>query len=71
LYGAAFYREAARVLVRRGRMFHYTGEPFSRSRGGSFVQGVMRRLRAAGFEVRRVDRLQGVVAVRGQVVASR
>jgi hypothetical protein len=61
LYGEAFYREAARVLGRRGRMFHYTGDPFSKSRGGSFVQGVMRRMQAAGFEVRRADRLQGVV----------
>ncbi|MFO7897943.1 MAG: methyltransferase domain-containing protein [Planctomycetota bacterium] len=62
LYGGAFYAGLARVLRPGGRLFHYTGEPYGRRR--SFVGGVIRRLREAGFRVRRVERLQGVVARR-------
>ncbi|MFW6158332.1 MAG: class I SAM-dependent methyltransferase [Planctomycetota bacterium] len=62
LYAGAFYAELARVLGPGGRLFHYTGEPYGRRR--SFVDGVIRRLREAGFRVRRVERLQGVVARR-------
>ena len=62
LYGAEFYGQLARVLRPRGRLFHYTGDPFSKSRGKSFVQGVMRRLGDAGFEPKRADHLQGVLA---------
>jgi len=62
LYGEEFYRGLARVLRPRGRLFHYTGDPFSKSRGKSFVRGVIRRLQSAGFESKRADRLQGVVA---------
>jgi len=62
LYGAEFYRGLARVLRPRGRLFHYTGEPYARSRGRSFVAGVLRRLQDAGFEPKAVERLQGVVA---------
>ena len=62
LYGAEFYGQLARVLRPRGRLFHYTGDPFSKSRGKSFVQGVVRRLGDAGFEPRRADHLQGVLA---------
>ena len=64
LYGAEFYGQLARVLVRGGRLFHYTGEPYSKSRGGSFVQGVMQRLRDAGFTVQARPELQGVVGRR-------
>jgi hypothetical protein len=62
LYGAEFYGQLARVLSSRGRLFHYTGDPFSKSRGKSFVQGVMRRLGDAGLEPKRADHLQGVLA---------
>jgi len=61
LYGLAFYRDLARVLRPGGRLFHYTGEPYSRSRGRSFVRGVARRLAEAGFEVQPVERLQGLL----------
>ena len=64
LYSEAFYRELYRVLARRGRLFHYIGDPASRS-GGRTTDGVIRRLKAAGFE--RVDRAPkafGVVASR-------
>lgn len=48
LYSLAFYREAHRVLRPRGRMFHYVGNPESKS-GGSVTKGVVRRLQEAGF----------------------
>lgn len=64
LYSEAFYRELNRVLDRRGRLFHYIGDPSSRS-GRRTTDGVIRRLLAAGFErVRRAPRAFGVVAQR-------
>lgn len=48
LYSLAFYREAHRVLRPRGRLFHYIGNPESKS-GGSVTKGVVRRLQEAGF----------------------
>jgi predicted methyltransferase len=48
LYSTAFYRQAYRVLKRKGRMFHYLGNPESKS-GTRLIKGVMRRLREAGF----------------------
>jgi len=48
LYAGTFYRQAWRVLASNGRMFHYLGDPGS-SLGGRVTQGVMQRLRAAGF----------------------
>jgi predicted methyltransferase len=49
LYSLAFYRELARVLKPRGRLFHYTGTPNERA-GKSFLKGVKQRLAEAGFE---------------------
>lgn len=64
LYSEAFYRECYRVLARRGRLFHYVGDPASRS-GRRTTEGVIRRLQAAGFErVRRAPKAYGVVAFR-------
>ncbi|MBN2400605.1 spermine synthase [candidate division KSB1 bacterium] len=48
LYGAAFYRQAWRVLAANGRMFHYLGDPKSES-GRRVSKGVGVRLQAAGF----------------------
>ncbi len=48
LYSVAFYREAWRVLRPGGRMFHYIGDPESKSGGGT-TKGVTRRLREVGF----------------------
>ncbi len=48
LYSLAFYRQAFRALERRGRMFHYIGNPESRSGAGT-TRGVVQRLRQAGF----------------------
>ncbi len=48
LYGAAFYRQAWRVLAANGRMFHYLGDPKSES-GRRTSKGVVQRLQTAGF----------------------
>lgn len=48
LYSGEFYRQLHRVLARRGRMYHYVGDPGSRS-GRNLGRGVVRRLQEAGF----------------------
>ncbi len=62
LYSLGFYRQLYRVLKPRGVLFHYIGNPESKS-GGSVTRGVVDRLGPAGF--RRVYPRQkafGVVA---------
>jgi uncharacterized protein len=48
LYAGDFYAECYRVLRRNGRLFHYIGDPDSRS-GARTTKGVVRRLQEAGF----------------------
>lgn len=62
LYAAAFYAELYRVLQPRGKLFHYIGNPESKS-GRSVTAGVISRLTAVGFAKiqRRADAF-GVVA---------
>ncbi|MBC8506409.1 MAG: methyltransferase [Anaerolineales bacterium] len=48
LYSLAFYEQAYRVLKSRGRMFHYIGNPESKS-GSRVTRGVVQRLKKAGF----------------------
>jgi hypothetical protein len=62
LYSQAFYDGLARVLRRRGRMFHYTGTPNALTSGRDVPREVATRLRRAGFEVR--AELDGLLAVR-------
>jgi predicted methyltransferase len=62
LYSQAFYGELARVLERRGRLFHYTGTPNKLTTGRDVPAEVSKRLRAAGFDTE--PRLDGVLAVR-------
>ena len=52
LYSGAFYERLYRILQERGRLYHYVGDPESRS-GRNTIRGVIRRLRDAGFD--RVD----------------
>lgn len=48
LYATDFYYELFRVLTDKGRLFHYIGDPKSKS-GRSVTKGVVRRLQEAGF----------------------
>ena len=65
LYGGEFYSRLSRVLRPGGRLFHYTGEPGSRSRRVDLRRGVMERLRRAGFRgLRWDDRVLGVLGER-------
>ena len=62
LYSAEFYRECYRVLKGNGRLFHYIGDPKSKS-GGSVTKGVMRRLKEVGFRrIKPAPQAFGVVA---------
>lgn len=62
LYAREFYEQAFRVLKNNGRMFHYIGDPESKS-GARVTAGVIRRLQEAGFKrVTRAPRAFGVVA---------
>ncbi len=63
LYGEGFYREIHRVLKKRGRLFHYTGNPQLLNRGSSFMDHAAQRLRASGFaKVAKVAELMGITA---------
>jgi predicted methyltransferase len=62
LYSLAFYQQAFRVLKHNGRIFHYIGDPESKT-GARVTKGVLRRLQEAGFtRVMRAPRAFGVVA---------
>jgi predicted methyltransferase len=62
LYSQVFYNHLARVLKRKGRLFHYTGAPNKVSSGRDLRGEVANRLRLAGFEPRLTG--DGVLAVR-------
>jgi predicted methyltransferase len=63
LYSEEFYSQIYRVLRQGGKLFHYTGNPHVIKTGSSFVDGVIRRLKAVGFKnVQKVDHLMGVSA---------
>ena len=49
LYSQAFYDQLARVIRRKGRMFHYTGTPNRLTTGRDVPGEVARRLQRAGF----------------------
>ncbi|MEM0458991.1 MAG: methyltransferase domain-containing protein [Thermofilaceae archaeon] len=61
LYSLEFYRRLRRVLKKGARVFHYTGWP-GKHRGLNIQAGVVRRLRAAGFETIEIMKGYGVVA---------
>lgn len=62
LYSQAFYEQLARVIKRRGRLFHYTGTPNKLTTGRDVPNEVARRLRLAGFSIELCE--DGVLAVR-------
>ena len=51
LYSQSFYNQLARVLKRRGKLFHYTGAPNKLGSGRDLSTEVTLRLRQAGFAV--------------------
>lgn len=62
LYSTAFYQQLLRVLQPSGRLFHYIGNPDSKS-GRGVTRGVIRRLHDAGFHrVKPYPQAFGVVA---------
>ncbi len=64
LYSLEFYSELYRVLRRQGILFHYTGQP-GRHTGKRIVEGIMKRLREAGFDKVLFDEeAQGVIALK-------
>jgi len=64
LYGQEFYHHLHRVLKFPGRLFHYTGDPFSHGRGKKFLLGIIDRLQSAGFETEPCPQDLGVKAVK-------
>jgi predicted methyltransferase len=63
LYSVAFYQQLYRVIERKGRLFHYIGDPKSKS-GQRTTAGVIRRLQEAGFgRVMRRPEAFGVLAL--------
>jgi predicted methyltransferase len=60
LYSQEFYHQLARVMRRRGRLFHYTGSPNKLSSGRDVPREVAARLKRAGLRVELVG--DGVLA---------
>lgn len=52
LYSQNFYDQLARVLRRKGRLFHYTGTPNRLTSGRDVPAEVRKRLERAGFSVK-------------------
>ncbi len=64
LYSGEFYRQLYRLLRSGGKLFHYVGDPESKS-GRNVTASVMRRLEEAGFRgVARAPRAFGVTGYR-------
>ena len=49
LYSLEFYEQLARVLKKKGRLFHYTGTPNKLTSGRDVPNEVAKRLQRAGF----------------------
>ena len=49
LYSQVFYDHLARVIRRKGKLFHYTGTPNKLTSGRDVPNEVAKRLRQAGF----------------------
>jgi hypothetical protein len=64
LYSQVFYDHLARVLRRKGKLFHYTGAPNKLASGRDVANEVAKRLRHAGFVAELSG--DGVLAVKKQ-----
>lgn len=62
LYSQVFYGHLARVLRRRGALFHYTGTPNRLTSGRDVPSEVMKRLTAAGFAAHKQG--DGILAIK-------
>jgi uncharacterized protein len=62
LYSRVFYEQLARVLKRKGKLFHYTGTPNKLTSQRDVPNEVANRLRHAGFAAQLTG--DGVLAVR-------
>jgi predicted methyltransferase len=62
LYSLDFYEQLARVLKKKGRLFHYTGTPNKLTSGRDVPAEVAKRLQRAGFAT--AFNGDGVLAVR-------
>ena len=62
LYSKSFYDQLARVLKRKGRLFHYTGTPNKLTSGRDVPSEVAKRLVAAGFTVDKTS--DGLLAIK-------
>ena len=62
LYSSEFYKEIKRVLRPGGRLFHYVGS-VGKSRRRDISKDTMKRLSSLGFSVRKIEKLQGILAV--------
>jgi predicted methyltransferase len=63
LYGTHFYSELYRILKKRGKLFHYTGNPYKVRRGNTFYINTIKRLKSVGFStVVPKQQLLGVLA---------
>lgn len=62
LYSLDLYKQLYRVMKARGKMFHYTGRPGAVRNKRDLIGEVARRLKQAGFQVKREDTALGVVA---------
>ncbi len=63
LYSLEFYDKISRVLKPKGKLFHYTGNPYSKGRGKRFIQGIVQRLNNAGFKTFLKSEGCGVIAI--------
>ena len=62
LYSQTFYEQLARVLRRRGRLFHYVGAPNQLTTGRDVPSEIANRLKIAGFRVEKNG--DGILAVK-------
>ena len=62
LYAQTFYDALARVLKRRGKLFHYTGSPNRLTSGRDVPNEVATRLKRAGFSTQLIG--DGVLAIK-------
>jgi uncharacterized protein len=62
LYSQVFYDHLARVIKRKGKLFHYTGTPNKLTSGRDVPNEVAKRLQQAGFIPKLIG--DGVLAVR-------